>query len=237
MDLSLILPCYNPQKGWERNVADTVHQLTAELANNIQLIIVVDGQSQTVQEAQLDWLKKEVSNILIICYPENRGKGFAIRQGVSKAQSPIIVYTDIDFPYQLTSLMEVFKTLQLNTCDVAVGIKNADYYGHLSPLRRIISRSLQSMTRAFLAMPITDTQCGLKGFNAGVKDVFLATTIDRYLFDLEFVRNCFSRPEIRVLAVPVQLKENVQFRKMNYQILLPEMLNFVKLLVSKPKIK
>ena len=79
-------------------------------------------------------------------------------------------------------------------------------------------------------MPVTDTQCGLKGFKRAVAPLFLATTIDRYLFDLEFVRNCYKSKKFRVQAIPVELNENVHFRKMNFRILLPEMFNFIKLL-------
>jgi hypothetical protein len=60
--------------------------------------------------------------------------------------------------------------------------------------------------------------------------LFLQTTINRYLFDLEFIRNCYKGKTLRVKPVPVALNENVHFRKMDYRILLPEMLNFVKLI-------
>ena len=82
-------------------------------------------------------------------------------------------------------------------------------------------------------MPITDTQCGLKGFTRRAAPTFLSTTIDRYLFDLEFVYKCFQSKQYRVQAIPITLKENVRFRRMNYRILLPEMANFVRLLFNK----
>ena len=113
---------------------------------------------------------------------------------------------------------------------MAIGIKNDAYYAHVPLVRRYISRYLQFFTRVFLSMPVTDTQCGLKGFKRAVAPLFLATTIDRYLFDLEFVRNCYKSKKYRVLPFPVTLNENVHFRKMNFRILLPEMFNFIKLL-------
>ena len=86
------------------------------------------------------------------------------------------------------------------------------------------------MIRLFLSIPITDTQCGLKGFNRKVSPLFLSTTIDRYLFDLEFIKKAFKTKQYSIQAIPIRLNDNVVFSKMNYKILLPEMINFVKLL-------
>ena len=80
-------------------------------------------------------------------------------------------------------------------------------------------------------MPITDTQCGLKGFKSEVKPVFLATTINRYLFDLEFIRNAYNIGNYQICAIPITLNPGVHFRPMNYKVLLPEMFNFIKILL------
>jgi hypothetical protein len=127
-------------------------------------------------------------------------------------------------------MQDVFNALRSNECDVAVGVKNNDYYANVPFVRRLISRYLQGLIRSFLSMPITDTQCGLKGFKRSVVPLFLQTTIDRYLFDLEFIRNCFRSKKFKVKAIPVALNENVHFRTMNYRILLPEMINFARLI-------
>jgi hypothetical protein len=132
-------------------------------------------------------------------------------------------------------MRNIYEKLVSDACDVAVGVKNESYYTHVPFVRRMISKFLRWVVRTFLSMPITDTQCGLKGFKSDVAPLFMQTTIDRYLFDLEFVRNCYKSKIYRVMPVPVALNENVHFRKMNFRILLPEMLNFVRLLFRKNK--
>ena len=131
-------------------------------------------------------------------------------------------------------MYKIYEGLKKNEHDVAIGVKDEAYYAHVPFLRRVISRFLRFLIRLFLSMPVTDTQCGLKGFNRSVAPLFLQTTIDRYLFDLEFVRNCFKSKKYRVKAIPVTLNENVQFRSMNYRILLSESVDFVRLLFRKP---
>ncbi|MES2703482.1 MAG: glycosyltransferase family 2 protein [Bacteroidota bacterium] len=230
MAVSLILPCYNPPAGWARAVLSSYTRFCTGLSHKVELIIVMDGVSRSVTEEAIDFLKKSIPGLVLITYQENRGKGYAIRKGVAQATGDILIYTDIDFPYAPESLLAIYNALNRNECDVAAGVKDETYYSHVPPLRRAISRNLQSLIKVFLSMPVTDTQCGLKGFRSNVKPLFLKTTIKRYLFDLEFIRNCFKSKQYRVKAVPVKLNDNVQFRSMNYRILLPEMANFIKLL-------
>jgi glycosyltransferase involved in cell wall biosynthesis len=183
--------------------------------------------------AALNTLSVAIPDITIVQYDTNRGKGYATRKGVEAAKGDIVIYTDVDFPYNTDSIVEVYRKLDANECDVAAGVKDNDYYAHVPAVRRLISRILRFFIRLFLSMPVTDTQCGLKGMRQSAMGVFLSTTIDRYLFDLEFIYKCFSGGKLRVQAVPVRLKEDVQFRKMDYRILLPEMVNFIRLVLNK----
>ena len=230
MTVSLVLPCYDPPAGWEHTICDNYRSFVQVTGGGGELILVMDGDSEDTDPAAIAYLKANIPQINIISYAVNRGKGYAIRQGVAAAGGDVILYTDVDFPYTLQSLMAVHDALCNDECDVAVGVKNDDYYRHVPFLRRVISRYLRFIIQLFLSMPVTDTQCGLKGFRKTVSPLFLNTTIDRYLFDLEFIRNCFKSKKYRVKAIPVALKENIQFRSMNYRILLPEMLNFARLL-------
>lgn len=233
MSVSLILPCYNPPQEWDKNVHARYTAFCSRIGEDAELIVVVDGTSSSVAVHHLGYLADNIPKLKIVQYPANHGKGYAIRQGVAVATGDIVIYTDIDFPYTIESMFAVYNSLQSGNADLAVGVKDNDYYTHVPFLRRIISRQLRFMTRLFLSLPVTDTQCGLKGFRSNVKDLFLKTTIDRYLFDLEFIRNCYKTRKYKIVTIPVTLNEQVQFRKMNYGILLPEMLNFVKLLFKR----
>lgn len=234
MVLSIVLPCYNPPPGWEQSVCSAWRGFCSSAGSSAELVIVMDGNGAHINPESLVFLQQNVPGLKLIQYEQNRGKGYAIRQGVAVAAGDIIIYTDIDFPYTADSMLAIYRHLQQDKCDVAIGVKDADYYGHVPFLRRIISRFLRFFIRLFLSMPITDTQCGLKGFKKAVAPLFLKTTIDRYLFDLEFVRNCFRSKKFRVKPIPVTLNENVQFRSMNYRILLSESVNFIRLLFTRP---
>ncbi len=233
MITTLILPCYNPPPGWEQTICSNYDLFCDRVKGSVELVVVLDGQQQ-IESTKLDHLKQHIPGIKVIEYEQNRGKGYAIRQGVAAASGDIIIYTDIDFPYTPASLYTIYDDLQRDLHDVAIGVKDESYYSHVPAIRRAISKFLRFIISIFLSMPVTDTQCGLKGFNKNVAPLFLSGTIDRYLFDLEFVRNCFIGKKLRVTAIPVALNENVHFRRMNYRILLSESVNFLKLLLRKP---
>jgi glycosyltransferase involved in cell wall biosynthesis len=234
MIVSLVLPCYNPPPGWEQSIVTSFSLFCSRIKDETELVIVMDGVSDAVTPQSISFLQQKIPQLKLIRYELNRGKGYAIREGVKAAIGDIIIYTDIDFPYAPESIYAIYQGLSNDEQDVAIGVKNDDYYTHVPQLRRIISRFLRVLIRLFLSMPITDTQCGLKGFKRSVAPLFLDTTIDRYLFDLEFVRNCFKSKKYRVKAIPVALNENVHFRSMNYRILLSESVDFIRLLFSKP---
>ncbi len=230
MTLSLILPCYNPPKGWAEHIIGELRQFAEQIGNQPELILVIDGLTERIDPVEVQILQQGIPSLLIIQYEENQGKGYAIRQGVMQAAGDLIMYTDVDFPYNTDSLVKIYRALSSGSCDVAIGVKNEAYYSKVPFVRRRISSMLQRLIKVLLPMPVTDTQCGLKGFHSHVRPVFESTTINRYLFDLEFVHKCY-REKLRVLPVPIQLRPGVTFRRMPYSVLFTELFNFVRLLV------
>lgn len=229
MPVSLILPYFNPPANWSSNIVDQFALLKQKIAEPIELILVNDGSTSPIPPSDIQYLEDNIKGCVFISYNDNRGKGYAIRQGVIQAKGNIIIYTDVDFPYAIDSIVDIYEYLKNKNADIAMGVKNELYYKDVPPSRRAISKILRWMIRNFFTIPFTDTQCGLKGFKAEVKPMFLKTTINRYLFDLEFIRNSHKHG-FNINAVPVVLKEGIEFRRINYRILLPEIFNLLKLL-------
>ena len=94
-----------------------------------------------------------------------------------------------------------------------------------------ISKFLRLIVRTFLRIPTDDTQCGLKGFTRKGKEIFMQTTIDRYLFDLEFIFIA-ARKKAVLKTVQVELREGIQLSHMRWNILLQEFGNFLKIFVQ-----
>lgn len=233
--LSIVLPCYNPPNDWVQNMLTSFSTIENAIKEPIELIVVNDGSQDKIEHGIIDTIRLHIPEFRYIEYAENKGKGYAIRQGMKEAKGDVLIYTDIDFPYTCESLINIYSRLQNTACDIAIGVKGTAYYDSVPFLRKSISKFLRYLIRNFLDLPFTDTQCGLKGFKRTALPVFLSTTINRYLFDLEFVKTAYSKTNFKIEAIPVELNAGVVFRKMNYKILVPEMFNFIKLSFRKEK--
>jgi glycosyltransferase involved in cell wall biosynthesis len=227
--LDIILPAYNPLPGWEEIVIGRFQSLVKALPDvKIRLFIVNDGSQRLDEHQSAGILKEVIPDLQWISYKENRGKGFALRQGVKESSAEFIVYTDIDWPYTEESMIGVIRTLTVSA-DAVIGKRDENYYTHLPPARRRISRLLRSFNAKLLRLKVDDTQAGLKGFRKNVKDIFLSTTIDRYLFDLEFIYLISAKKEIKVIGYPIALRPGITFSRMNRKILFQEARNFLKI--------
>jgi len=213
---------------WVDILKDAYAQCLKDIPLSFDFIVVNDCSTRDLT-ADFQALITAIPGIKIFHLLNNKGKGYALRYGVAQAQSDYYIYTDIDFPYTHASLLAILTELQKGT-DIAVGIKNKDYYLHTPTSRKIISQTLRFFIKNFLRLKVSDTQCGLKGFNNMGKTFFLKTSIDRYLFDLEFIYLSSKEKNIRLHPIEVTLKPNIIFRKMNTKIILQEAKNFIRLL-------
>lgn len=227
--LCIVVPCYNPSESWGLAFASRYEELKKRLSGfqlNIDLTLVNDGYPNGQRPAVLDQLPALIPGIHLVSYEENRGKGYALRQGVLASKADFYLITDADFPYTLDSMAAIVTHL-LEHGGIAAGNRDLAYYAHVPAFRKFLSKSLRWMLRHMLQLQVTDSQCGLKGFDKAGREVFLETTIDRFLFDLEFLM--LAKKRVPVAPVPVELREGVVFSKVGWQILATEGKNFLTL--------
>lgn len=229
--IAIILPCYNPPENWEKVVVDRVRQFSDQTGEIVELIIVNDGSTRGATQDHFDYIRNQHNNFHPIQYEENKGKGYALREGVKVAQSERMIYTDIDFPYTAESLLSIYRGLS-DGHDVVLGRRGKDYYNNTPAFRKFISKVLRWTLKTFLRLPSDDSQCGLKGFNKKGAAVFTDTRINRFLFDLEFIKLAGKR-KLDVVTAEVELKPDVVFSRVNTIVLLREGINFLRVLFRK----
>jgi len=231
--LEVIVPCYNPPPDWEAALVERFEAFRVAVAAQfgaVSLAVVNDGSPHNATPAHFERLKKLLPTARIVSYAENRGKGHALRQGVAASEADFVLVTDADFPYTVQSMARVAESL-LQHGGIAAGNRDTAYYDRVPMFRRWLSKTLRWVLRRVLRQPVDDSQCGLKGFDRQGKAVFLETTIDRFLFDLEFLMLANGR--VTVTPVPVQLRDGVTFSKVGLAVLATEGRNFLKLLIKK----
>ena len=230
--LDIIVPCFNPRKGWEDVLSKGVLSLKESLTTGVlnSVIIINDGSSKGLTDDAIETIITAIPEAKLIEYKRNRGKGYAVRTGVKSSEADIQIYTDVDFPYVEESVIEFYEILSKNEADVVVASRGDSYYHSLSSFRRILSKSLRWLNGLLFGLKIKDTQGGLKGFNSAGREIFLQTSVNRYLFDLEFIQKA-SRTDLQLKAVDVELKPDIVLPSISPMVLLKELHNFIRLLI------
>lgn len=230
IDVDVVLPCYQPPNHWQKELLKLHHNLKNHY--NLHFIIVLDG----TPKSQIQNALNELQTISITCItlPKNFGKGYAIRQGVMHTKAALIIYTDIDLPFTVHSFKSLLQTLVNNEADVVAGIRDVTYYqNRMSASRRVLSKVFRAFITGCMRMPISDTQCGLKGFNSKAKPLFLKTQIKRYLFDFEWIYTLSRQHELRLKPLVVELKQGVNFRRMPLWVLVQELWNLMRIFIKR----
>jgi len=192
MFLSLIIPVYNEEK----RISKTIIAIDAYLrkAGYKYEIIVVNENSTDKTSEVVHELMKEIPHLSIFDNPENHGKGYAVREGMTEGKGEYLVFTDADLS---TPIQELEKMIPLFKQGYDVVIGSRDVKGAiLDPpqplLRRVLGDLFKLYRKIVLGMwEIEDTQCGFKGFTKkATEDVFPLCKVNGFAFD----------PEILILA-------------------------------------
>jgi len=202
-DLSVIMPTYNAKALAHRSV-DALHQFLGETGLRFEILLVDDGSriDQRPDKATLP-----VSGRLLQVDP-NRGKGYAVRAGLLSATGRCRVFTDVDLPYGLPSILTCYESVIDRGADFVYGDRSLPASSHHSPPspgRRLSSIAFRLAVLAIAGLPPTDTQCGLKGLRGDVADVLAPLLqVDHFAFDVEIFR-CARDSGLSMQPIPVHL--------------------------------
>lgn len=229
--LDLVIPCCNPPEGWVAQMVTDYWELQDMMPEtHIQLILVNDGSVRNVTNAHLRQLEESIPGVRIVNHPVNRGKGYAVRLGVAIATGDYQVCTDFDFPFGVKAVKQTFEQLLMG-CDVVAGIRGEQYVKLLPRKRKVITKVNRMMNRYLLHLPVDDAQAGLKGFNNKGRREFLATRINGFLYDSEFVHRAGKNKSLKIRTIPIICRPGIRFSEFRSKVLLREFVNFIAILI------
>ncbi len=194
--LSIIIPAYNEEQRLGSTLADTFDYLMAQDYTS-EIIVVDDGsRDQTVNIAEsFRQRTNEKIKLLVLKNPGNRGKGYAVRNGMLNACGEVHLFMDADLATPLDQIPKVLTPILVNQYDVVFGSRAVDksvIKVEQSLLRRLRGRGGNLLIRALTGMNINDTQCGFKAFRRQASQtVFPLQQIEGFGFDPEvlFIAN------------------------------------------------
>jgi dolichyl-phosphate beta-glucosyltransferase len=110
VDLTLVVPSYNEQERLPVMLDDTVKHLKKS-NKTYEIIIANDGSKDKTTEVALAKAKELSAPLVVLEYPKNRGKGGAVRAGMSIAQGERILMVDADGATTFSDLDKVWGQL------------------------------------------------------------------------------------------------------------------------------
>lgn len=185
--LSVIVPAYNEEKRLPKTLKEIDGYLRKQ--NYTYEIIVVDSASKDKTAEVVKNLTSEVKNLRLISSKENKGKGFAVKQGILEAKGEYRVFTDADNSTPISELKKMFPEFKAGY-DVVIGSRDAKgaVLDPSQPWQRRFSGDAFKLFRKVVLnlWDIEDTQCGFKGFNRrAAENIFPKCRILGFSFDPE----------------------------------------------------
>lgn len=201
--LSVVIPARNEQGCIE----STVEHLHVELDRHRiphEILVVDDGSTDGTDQAVRQRFAGNPA-IQVLGYGGNRGKGFAVRHGMTRATGDFVVFSDADLS---TPIEEIEKMLPLvdSGYDIVIGsraLAQSDIRER-QPLYRELGGKLFNLLVRLVVMPeLHDTQCGFKLFRrAATAPVLPHLVVDGFAFDVEIL--ALARAiGLRIAEVPV----------------------------------
>ena len=100
--ISLFLPAWNEEDYVERSVSRALEVLR-RLTDDFEIIVVNDASTDRTQEIS-EALARRVPQLRVINHPVNLKLGGAMRTGLSASTKDIVVYSDMDLPFDMNEL-------------------------------------------------------------------------------------------------------------------------------------
>lgn len=197
--LSLIIPAYNECS----RIAATVEQVRGfleSLERSFEIIVVDDGSVDCTSEAV-----PIADCIRLISYQTNRGKGYAVRQGVLASRGEYVAFSDADLSAPIEELTKLFDAIEAGA-DIAIGSRamvKSELLIRQPLYRELGGKTLNLIIQLLAVRGIRDTQCGFKLFRGDVaRRIFVECILDGWGFDVETLylarRSGYSIAEIPV---------------------------------------
>jgi dolichol-phosphate mannosyltransferase len=208
LNLSIIIPVFNQQKKVTYSIKK-IKQAVELWFSNYELIVVNDGSTDNT----LTFLKGIAltdERIHILSYTPNRGKGYAVRQGVLHSKGDVVMFLDGDLDIAPDSIKEYVESL--STADLVIASKRHPKSSVMIPRSRaLLSRAFNLLIRLATGISQKDTQSGFKvGKGEIMRTIFRNASINRYAFDVELF-TIASILHLKVHEMPVVMKIDRRF--------------------------
>ncbi len=193
--LSVIMPVYNERS----TVGEMIRRVRAvELPLALELIVVDDGStdgSDKVLAALGD------STVRVITHEQNRGKGAAVRTGLSAARGDLVIIQDADLEYDPLDWQRMLDPVFKYKATVVYGSRFTGERRNMLPSHWVGNRLLVLLTNLLYSSTLSDMETCYKLFDRRVLDG-IELESDRFDIEPEITAKVL-RSGHRIYEVPI----------------------------------
>lgn len=204
MKISLCIPMYNEN----RIIADTAKTLSDYMAATFEDYEIlfsndgsVDGCDKTVEALGLP-------HVRVVGYPDNRGKGCAVRTAMLAATGDVVMFTDADLAYGTDVIKQVYDAfVETPDAQMVIGSRNLhkDGYAGYTFIRKVASKIYIKVLCLAGGFKLSDSQCGCKAFrHEAVQRIFPRCEVNGFAFDFEAILWA-TKLGMKIKEIPVKV--------------------------------
>ncbi|MCX6726204.1 MAG: glycosyltransferase [Candidatus Shapirobacteria bacterium] len=202
--LSVIVPVYKQAKSIRQDLYTIIDTLD-QIRYDYELIAVIDGTS--VDNSFSEATKCHLKKLKVIGYPNNHGKGYALRYGMAHTKGDYVAFIDAGMEIDPNGLSMILEHLEWYNADIIVGSKRHPASMVNYPLnRKILSIFAWIFAKNLLNINVHDTQAGLKIFKRAVLEKVLPRLlVKNYAIDLEILAVANHLGFSKIYEAPIKL--------------------------------
>lgn len=203
LTLSVVIPVYNEEQRLPKTFAGLEYFLRPHPFSGVEVIFVDDGSRDKTAELIANF--KFRYPVQLVSYAENRGKGYAVREGMRAAQNDYALTLDADMSTGFLELQKMAPFMERG-CPVIIGTRKASGASvtrRQSWHRQKMGEGYTLLANFMTGVWVSDFTCGFKCFAREAREkIFKAASIDRWSYDAE-VLFLAKRFGFRICEAPV----------------------------------
>lgn len=208
LELSVVFPAFNEALRLTETL-DSVRRYLEQQSLGYEILVVDDGSHDATAGVGAEALAR-CRHGRLISFPENRGKGAAVRAGALEARGRFVLFSDVDLSTPIEEEARLREVLKKGA-DVAIGsrkLPGSRITKSQGTLRQASGWIFNLSVRALGLSASRDTQCGFKMFRReAVRQIFPHLRINGFAFDVEslFLARRFG---LRIQELPVEWRND-----------------------------
>ncbi|MCX6355724.1 MAG: glycosyltransferase family 2 protein [Candidatus Aureabacteria bacterium] len=158
--ISMVLPMFNEKDYVTRTVALAIRTLDT-ITDDYEIIIVDDASTDGCGDIA-DRMSRDNRKIKVLHHKVNSKLGATLRTGFAAAQKNLVVYSDMDLPFDFEEIKKALRVMDLTDCDIVTVYRHDRTSEGL--LRAVYSAGYNMLIRIMFGVRVRDINFSFKLF-------------------------------------------------------------------------